>query len=131
MNALQHNYRRLPENKIDLPVSFFGFSVEYTSTSQTGSVVLLVCFRDDCEVFDVLWLCVSNVKVADFKLGLPSCSVFIVSCVVFVSTLVIFVVSLPALSKHSRSKYGLETQLKSLFYLFVRLYAILCTVHGH
>ena len=26
------------------------------------------------------------------------------------------------------SKYGLETQLKSLFYLFVRLYAILCTV---
>ena len=32
---------------------------------------------------------------------------------------------------HSHSKYGLETQLKSLFYLFVRLYAILCTVHGH
>ena len=29
---------------------------------------------------------------------------------------------------HSHSKYGLETQLKSLFYLFVRLYAILCTV---
>ena len=31
-------------------------------------------------------------------------------------------------SQHSHSKYGLETQLKSLFYLFVRIYAILCTV---
>ena len=30
-----------------------------------------------------------------------------------------------ALFTHSHSKYGLETQLKSLFYLFVRLYAIL------
>ena len=30
-------------------------------------------------------------------------------------------------SKHSHSKYGLETQLKSLFYLFLSL----CTVHGN
>ena len=30
---------------------------------------------------------------------------------------------------HSHSKYGLETQLKSLFYLFVHLYADLCMVH--
>ena len=37
----------------------------------------------------------------------------------------------PTSQIHSHSKYGLETQLKSLFYLFVRLYAILCTVHGH
>ena len=33
-----------------------------------------------------------------------------------------------ALCRHTYSKYGLETQLKSLFYLFVRFYAILCTV---
>ena len=33
--------------------------------------------------------------------------------------------------EHGHSKYGLETQLKSLFYLFVRLYAILWTVNGH
>ena len=32
---------------------------------------------------------------------------------------------------HSHSKYGLGTQLKSLFYLFVRFHAILCTVYGH
>ena len=32
---------------------------------------------------------------------------------------------------HSQSRYGLETQLKSLFYLFVRLYADLCTVTEH
>ena len=38
---------------------------------------------------------------------------------------------LESMLTHSHSKYGLETQLKSLFYLFVRLYAILCTVHGH
>ena len=42
-----------------------------------------------------------------------------------------FSISLLAGNGHSHSKYGLETQLKSLFYLFVRLYAILCTVHGH
>ena len=29
---------------------------------------------------------------------------------------------------HSHSKYGLESWLKSLLYLFLRLYAILCTV---
>ena len=32
---------------------------------------------------------------------------------------------------HSLSKHGLEIPLKYLFYLFVRVYAILCTVHGH
>ena len=32
--------------------------------------------------------------------------------------------------EHSLSKHGLETPLKSLFYLFVRVYAVLCTVHG-
>ena len=31
---------------------------------------------------------------------------------------------------HSLSKHGLETPLKSLFYLFVHVYAVLCTVHG-
>jgi hypothetical protein len=31
---------------------------------------------------------------------------------------------------HSLSKHGLETPLNSLFYLFVRVYAVLCTVHG-
>jgi hypothetical protein len=31
---------------------------------------------------------------------------------------------------HSLSKHGLETLVKSLFYLFVRVYAVLCTVHG-
>jgi hypothetical protein len=31
---------------------------------------------------------------------------------------------------HSLSKHGLETLLKSLLYLFVRVYAVLCTVHG-
>ena len=31
---------------------------------------------------------------------------------------------------NSLSKHGLETPLKSLFYLFVRVYAVLCTVHG-
>jgi hypothetical protein len=30
---------------------------------------------------------------------------------------------------HSLSKHGLETPLKSLFYLFVRVYAVLCKVH--
>jgi hypothetical protein len=29
---------------------------------------------------------------------------------------------------HSLSKHGLETPVKSLFYLFVRVYAVLCTV---
>jgi hypothetical protein len=32
---------------------------------------------------------------------------------------------------HSLSKHGLETPLKSLFYLFVRVYAVLCTVNEH
>ena len=32
---------------------------------------------------------------------------------------------------HSQSRYGLETRRKTLFYLLVRLYANLCTVHGH
>jgi hypothetical protein len=35
-----------------------------------------------------------------------------------------------AVLQHSISKYGLETPLKFLFYLFVRVYAVLCTVHG-
>ena len=35
------------------------------------------------------------------------------------------------LPNHSHSQYGLETRLKSLFYLFVRLYADLCSVRGH
>ena len=30
-------------------------------------------------------------------------------------------------TNHSLSKHGLETALKSLFYLFVRVYAVLCT----
>ena len=34
-------------------------------------------------------------------------------------------------SNHSLSKHGLETPLKSLFYLFVRVYAVLCTVNEH
>jgi hypothetical protein len=32
--------------------------------------------------------------------------------------------------QHSLSKHGLKTPVKSLFYLFVRVYAVLCTVHG-
>ena len=36
-----------------------------------------------------------------------------------------------AVLHYSHSKYGRETQIKTLFYLFVRLYANLCTVHGH
>ena len=32
--------------------------------------------------------------------------------------------------RHSLSKHGLKTPVKSLFYLFVRVYAVLCTVHG-
>jgi hypothetical protein len=31
---------------------------------------------------------------------------------------------------YSLSKHGLESSLKSLFYLFVHVYAVLCTVHG-
>jgi hypothetical protein len=31
---------------------------------------------------------------------------------------------------HSLSKHGFETPLKSLFYLFVRVYAVSCMVHG-
>lgn len=96
MNALQHNYHRPLDIKIDLPLSFFGSSVEYASTSETGSVVLLVCFHDDCEVFDVVCVSVWNVNVV-FKPGLLSWSVLLVSCVVFFSTLAIFIVSLPAL----------------------------------
>jgi hypothetical protein len=37
----------------------------------------------------------------------------------------------PSFSGHSLSKHGLETPLKSLFYLFVRVYAVLCTVNEH
>ena len=44
--------------------------------------------------------------------------------------LCVFFIYMLDLCVHSHSKYGLETQLKSLFYLFVRLYAILCKVHG-
>jgi hypothetical protein len=32
---------------------------------------------------------------------------------------------------HSLSKLNMVWKLKSLFYLFVRVYAVLCTVHGH
>jgi hypothetical protein len=35
----------------------------------------------------------------------------------------------PSFSGHSLSKHGLETPLKSLFYLFVRVYAVLYTVN--
>jgi hypothetical protein len=41
-----------------------------------------------------------------------------------------FKVHLVCSSIHSLSKHGLETPLKSLFYLFVRVYAVLCAVHG-
>ena len=34
----------------------------------------------------------------------------------------------PSYFCQSQSRYGLETQLNSLFYLFVRVYADLCTV---
>ena len=33
--------------------------------------------------------------------------------------------------QHSLSKHGLETPLKYLFYIFVRVYAVLCTVNEH
>jgi hypothetical protein len=32
---------------------------------------------------------------------------------------------------HSLSKHGLETPLKSLFYFFVCVYAVFCTVNEH
>ena len=49
-------------------------------------------------------------------------------CYFDVSSILFFLINILLLSQHSQSRYGLESQRKSLFYFFVRLYAILCTV---
>ena len=78
---------------------------------QSFSVVSLILF------YVILsFSCLSNQIKDIFEQDMVIAHILLVFCFAF---------------NHSHSKYGLETQLKSLFYLFVRLYAILCTVHGH